>query len=170
MARGRVLTRPGKKIDYKQWSATPSIRLGVTTDTTVVGGSIGFTFPATILRARGSIVATLEAPIAAGDMAKFTFGLGIISTDSFTAGTSVPDPAGEPDYPWLWWTEFALTTEVATINDSFGLHSHRVEVDTKAMRRVKPGQSLAWILQRADIAGDPPATVHIAQTRVLIGT
>ena len=106
-----------------------------------------------------------------GDRIRLTFGLGIVSTDAATLGsTAVPDPGGEPDYPWLWWGTMDLLSYLAVGNESWGTSRQIVDVDTKAMRRFKPGQSLIWIVEAASVSGAPVTDVIFHQTRVLIGT
>ncbi len=167
----RPLVRPGKKIDFKSWTAIPSTQSVIITDSTVSGGGLAFSEPATILRCRGEILVHLESTLAAGDAVKFAFALGVISSDAFTLGaTAMPDPSGDADYPWVYWTEITLTTEEVTVADWMGYTWLRIPVDSKAMRKMKPGETFCWIMQRTDLGGNPPAVVDIAQTRVLIGT
>ncbi len=171
MARSRGFRHEGRKIDFKSWAAMPSIRLALTADSTNLGGSLQFAIPATILRMRGRLRAHLEATIAAGDFAKLAVGLAVISTDAFNAGAgSVPDPVDEPEFPWVYWTEFELSSESANVDEAWGYQSVDIIVDSKAMRKVKPGEALAWIAQYADGNGTPPMSVDISQTRVLVGT
>ncbi len=171
MARGRVLVRPGKKIDFKSWTAIPSVQEVIITDSTVSGAGLAFSEPATILRCRGEILVHLEATLGIGDSVKFGFGLGVISSDAFTLGaTAMPDPSGDADYPWVYWTEITLGSESVAVEQASGIQNLRIPVDSKAMRKMKPAETFCWIIQRTDLGGNPPAVVDIAQTRVLIGT
>ncbi len=101
-----------------------------------------------------------------------TWGLGFVSTDAFASGVgAMPDPAGEVDYPWLWWGQMhLLSLEANTQPGAWGITAQRLEVDTKAMRKFKPGQSLAWILQIGGSVGAPSVELNFGLTRVLIGT
>ena len=45
-----------------------------------------------------------------------------------------------------------------------------MEVDTKAMRKVKPRETLVWVLQTSDVNGAPVTLVENQETRVLFGT
>ncbi len=167
----RRFIRQGKKIDFKSWAAIPSLQTGFSTETTIIGGSLAFSGPATILRCRGGILARLDATKQVGDLMKVTTAIGIVSSDAFAAGAgSVPDPASEPEYPWLWWNSFTLSSQIAAGTDDFGLSVRAVEVDTKAMRKIKPGESLLWVMQSSASAGSLATSIFFEQTRVLVGT
>ncbi len=171
MPRLRVVSRPGKKIDFKQWVGLPAITIDTNADSTQLGGSLGFTAPATILRIRGQVMLSFDETKQAGDRMRVAVALGVISSDAFALGTTaVPDPAAEADYPWLYWSEHFLESFVAAGEESEGSTVHRFMIDSKAMRKMKPGQSLAWIFQLASAAGAPSTLIQTAQTRVLIGT
>ena len=166
-----MAVRRGKKIDFKRWEGIPSITLESSGEATALGGSLAFAIPATILRCRGNIMCSLDETKQVGDVMVVSFALGIISTDAFVAGvTAVPDPAGEIEYPWLFWGDVTLQAYVAAGEEAFGSSARFFDVDTKAMRKVSPGQSLAWIVQRSGSAGSPTTLIDIGQTRVLIGT
>ncbi len=171
MARSRFV-RPGKTIDYKAWLSMPSVVLGLTGDGTSVGTALSFVGPGTILRSRGRIQASLNpSGKSVDDHVKIGLGLGIVSTDVFTVGgTSMPDPSGEPEYPWLWWDEFHLRAQSTTGIEVFGSSVKEIMLDTKAMRKVKPGQSLATVIQYVNITGTPIVNISLGQFRVLIGT
>ncbi len=127
--------------------------------------------PATILRCRGYVQAYLDATRQVGDIMVVTAALGIVSTDAFNLGaTAFPDPADEPAYPWLWWGQMTLESTLAAGDDAWGLSAQRLEVDTKAMRRWKPDETLTWVFQTTQVAGAPVTIIVNSDTRVLIGT
>ncbi len=161
--------RHGKTVDYKQWDGLPAISLLLVANATVQGAALSFTSPATILRCRGQMVAFMDEGQQVGDKARIAVGLGIISTDAFNGGT-VPDPASEAEYPWLYWHDFQLGSSLAVGINNEGSSSYRFEVDTKAMRKIRPGESLCWQAQYVDGTGTPAVDLQMAQTRVLIGT
>ena len=166
MARGR-----GRTIDYKVWLAIPSSNATVSTNTTTGGGSLAFSGPGTILRCRGFVQAHFDATVQVGDILGLTFALGIVSTDAATVGATVlPDPTADADYPWLWWGDMILRSELAAGPGAWGISAQRLEVDTKAMRRFKPNESLIWVMQSSIASGAPATEVSFGQTRVLIGT
>ena len=108
---------------------------------------------------------------AAGDRAIVTIGLGITSSDAFVNGAgSMPDPAGDPGYPWLYWSDSWLLAEVAAAeHDTEGSAVYRMQVDTKAMRKVKPAETLSWVVQLSGLVGAPTVHINIARLWVLIG-
>ena len=163
----------GRRTD-KQWTSVTSQGNNFTADgTSIASGGLDFTEAQTVMRCRGSALCAFNAATTALDEADITLGLGIFSTDAFNAGSaSMPDPAGEPDYPWLWWGVFQMFSPFVidgTGSDDSGALIHRLEIDTKAMRRVKPRQTLGWIAQYVDQTGTPSVRLSFAQTRVLVG-
>ena len=172
MARRLVAPRSaGKKIDFKQWFAIPSVFLQASADATLQGGAIVFSSPATILRTRGRILCAFDETKQVGDQADVVVGLAVTSTDAFNAGAgSMPDPAGDVDFPWVFWTQLHLEAYVAAGEESFGASVREIMVDTKAMRKMKPQENMSWVVQLANLVGAPTVQVHISQTRVLIGT
>ncbi len=165
------MSRPGRRIDYKQWAGIPSIALELAVDSTQLGGALHFTAPATILRCRGEVLASFDETKQAGDRMKVSVALGIIPSDTYTLGlTAVPDPGSEPEYSWLYWNEFWLEAYEAAAEEAEGASVHRLSVDTKAMRKVRPGEALCWIVQFSNASGAPVTNVQTAGTRVLYGT
>ncbi len=170
---GRGYRRPGRKIDFKQWDFIPAIELTTTVSGTFSGGGLAFTIPATILRARSRIIAFFDATVQVADTIDVGLGLAVISSDAFTLGaTAFPDPLSEPEYPWLWWTDISLRAEEtgAATNRAWGTASQLLSVDTKAMRKIKPQETLCWVMQTSNVVGAPTTRVDIQRTRVLIGT
>ena len=125
--------------------------------------------PFTVLRMIGEVsVSPDEAGVVAGDSCVVTWGIGVVSTDSVAAGAaSMPDPGGEADFPWLWW--HGVICQYPSIGESLQDSVRVVTVDSKGMRKVGPGQSLALIAEYADVSGNPPVDV-IGQVRFLVGT
>ncbi len=160
--------RSGKTIDYKQWSGLPGINLDSAAAATLAGGSLAFAAPATILRVRGMVMVNQDG--ATDGATQFvTMGLGIVSTDAVAAGAaSLPDPGDEPEYPWLYWLSVPLRSAIisgSTVGDIAS--SARIELDTKAMRRVKPGQSLVMVYQTTTASA---VDINQGQLCVLLGT
>jgi len=163
--------RGGRTIDYKAWLAVPALQTDVSGTSTTLSGALNFAAPATVLRCRGFVQASMDETKQAGDILEIVWALGIISTDAFTAGAgSVPDPGSEPEYPWLWWGGMHLEAFVAVGIEQWGSTSQRLEVDTKAMRRIKPGTSLVYMAQVTSATGAPVTSLEFGPTRVLIGT
>ncbi len=163
----------GKKIDFKQWDAAPGLLTDPISNQTILGGGLSFAVPATLLRFRGYVAAQMgESGIAILDRMIITVGLCIVSTDAFTVGASaVPDPSGEPEFPWIWWKEFKLESGSAVDPaEGWGPRAQRYEIDSKAMRKIKPGETFTYVVQATSTVGAALVHVDIGQVRVLIGT
>ena len=169
--RGGGSRRFSKTIDFKQWTSIPTVRSTLTADSTLLGGSLAFAVPATILRVRGYVSGQFDSTKQVGDRIDLTWGFAVLSTDAVSAGPTVlPDPGDEPNYPWLWWMDMDLESHIAAGEEAWGTTAQRYEVDSKAMRKVKPGESLVGLVQARGAAGAPVTIVHFGETRVLIGT
>ena len=171
MGRQVVRGRPAKTIDFKSWSGIPGSGLSITAaGTFTTPGSLAFGIPGTILRIRGSLVLTfLASGFTANDEAKVTFGLGLFSTDAVALGaTALPDPNAEADFPWLWYG----TAEMISPSGDLTAPGSQVvlDVDTKAMRKFKPGQSLQMVGEYVDRGGLPGLRISSSVMRTLIGT
>ena len=171
MARARF----GKKIDFKQWTVLPGKSVSHTTDGTNIAstGGLAFTSPSTILRVRcPEILQYFDESRQVGDGIVLTYGLGVVTTDAVAAGdASMPDPQSEPEFPWVYWTQVTLRGEITSMVEAEGTSSVRLrDIDSRAMRKMHPGQSLVWVLQRTGAFGAPVTLVTVADTRVLIGT
>ena len=169
-----MAARRGKRIDFKQWNAIPLFSASISSAITTIGGSLEALALLTILRCRGYVQAHFDATVQVGDAILLTFGLGIFATDSAFAASGVPDPAAEPEFPWLWWGQIAMTSvsvaASAVNNSGWGMAAQRLEVDTKGMRKMKPRQSLLWVVESSGVSGAPVTEITFGQTRVLIGT
>ncbi len=153
----------------KIWSAIPGISLALTASGTSLGGSISFATADTVLRMMGQYIITPTSAPAALDNARVVVAIGVVSSDAFAAGSaSVPDPAGEPEYPWLYWADHPLFFSTSTTDPNSGASTLRHSFDVRSMRKLKPRESLAMIVEYADIVGAPPLQFSTGQTRVLI--
>ena len=97
MADGRRTERKAKL-----WAAIPSLTATIVADSTAIGGALLFTSPQTVLRMLGEYTICPNAATVAVDICKVTVGLAKVSADAYALGaTAMPDPAGEPEFPWL---------------------------------------------------------------------
>ncbi len=154
----------------KVWRTLPGGRADLTASgTTSLIAGLGFTTAETILRIRGEVLVNFDpgAVPVADDTVQIVLALGLISSDAFAGGV-FPDPADEPGYPWLYWSAHIMIATAASANNNPFAGSIRVPVDTKAMRKVKPNETLFWAFQYGDIAGTPPLTLGVGASRVLI--
>ncbi len=153
----------------KHWDFIPAISVAFTGDNPALGGSIAFARAQTVIRMIGSYTITATTVVSAQDSADIGLAIGVISTDAFVAGASaVPDPLGEPDYPWLFWADESLMWPTAVSDQGNVAGSVRRYFDIKSMRKLKPRESLAVIFQYSNNAGNPPITVNFCRTRVLL--
>ncbi len=165
MAR-RFETRYQRK--EKTWLSLAGIQLTLTTDATALGAALSFSGNSTLMRMLGEYIIAPTSATTALDGARITVAIGKISTDAFTAGAaSVPDPASEPEYPWLYWMEHRFFYSGTDPESASAAASIRRSIDIHSMRKFKPGESLAYIVQYADTTGAPPLTVNLGQTRCL---
>lgn len=161
--RGRRMT--------KEWNSIPAIEINVAAASTFLGGSLAFLIPGTILRMVGEYAIGATNGPSALEGCHVTIGIGLVSTDAFAVGAgSMPDPGGEPAYGWLYWASHTLHFPSADVDGGQNTASLRRSFDMKSMRRFKPGQSLAFVVEYALLGGAPECTIAVGGTRVLIGT
>ena len=159
-------------MDSKTWTLLSASNTTITSATTAAQATgLVFSLNSTILRVRGHVQAFFDNTKQAGDTIDLTFGLAVLNSDAFSAGAaSLPDPAGDVSFPWMWWGSMSLRGDVAASEEAWGLTAQRLEVDTKAMRRVTPADTLLMIVQSTAVAGAPATLVQFGALRVLIGT
>ena len=158
----------------KEWNGLNAIVLDLTADGTVLGSSLNFASAATVMRMLGEYVITPTSggPIAADDAAVVSVGVGVVSTDAFNAGaTAMPDPGSEPEFPWLYWMRHAVYMGAGTVADNAEQigGAVRESFDVRGMRKMKPSESLALIVEYSDLQGTPALTLTFGGARVLIG-
>ena len=169
MARGGRSSAPGGVRQRKHWHGTSDNVLNLTAAGTAILASLTVTDPSTILRTLGSVMSIFDGAVD-GDSAAITYGLGIVSTDAFTVGaTAMPDPASEPQFDWLYWYKSFLSFRTnGAISGRIDSYFERVNVSSKAMRRVSHSETLVLLVQYEDIVGTPPVDV-LGSLRILIG-
>ncbi len=153
------MARRGRRADYS-WSHAGDEENGqdLGANTGVFASSaLAITVPGTIVRIRGKIAAQLDAG-AADERAMILVGLTVVRSDYFASGTAPELFSGAPadEGSWLWQGQLFVSSgsEGAVVNDFL---VDRIEIDTKAMRKVKSGDSLVLVHQA-------PAGLVIDQT------
>ncbi len=167
------MARRGKTVDYKQWISLPGLSDSTSTNELINATAIDFQVPATILRIRGSGgLIMFDETVQAGDEIDIGIGIGIVSTDAFNAGVaSLPNPLGDFEYPWLYLAQQDLVCTVAIGDQALGSTTYRFpDVDTRAMRKIKPSQALVYVFESGGAAGAPVTNLKFPTLRVLIGT
>ena len=116
------------------------------------------------------MVPTAGGTFAAGDTCLLAYGIGIVSTDASAVGsTAMPDPAAEEEFPWMQWGEFMFHFDSATLDPASPAQQKRIAIDVRSMRILRPRQTLAWVWQYVNLAGNPPMSVMVPSARVLLG-
>jgi len=157
----------------KQWFSIPGTAIDLGADATALLGFTSQGIPSTVLRMLGEyVIIPTSAPVA-GDEATVTLGIGVVSNDAATLGSAaMPDPADEAEYPWLYWASHALIYNGTLEESALAGSSLRHSFDVKSMRKMKPQESLAFIAQIDSVGsgGQPPLTIGVGVTRILIAT
>ena len=155
----------------KQWLFLPGTSQAFTASATADLGSLAFTEAQTVLRMLGEYQIHRTAAIVQFDSAHFGVGIGIVSSDAVAAGNvAMPDPRDEPEFPWLYWADHLVTyrgteTEPEALDGSGFI---RRTFDIRSMRKVKPRESLVFVVQYVDGGGAPPLTFVHQGIRVLV--
>ena len=104
---------------------------------------------ATVVRVRG-IIQVIPTFGVDGDYAG-AFGLGVVSDEAFVAGAgSIPRPFDDDDWSgWLVHGYYAGHVEFASGVGEL-MTNVSLEIDSKAMRKVGPGQTLVWMVESSE--------------------
>ena len=155
----------------KHWHLLGDVTFNFTANATAILGSFSAAGnePYTVLRLIGELVCVAGAAgVTAADKAVIAVGVGIVTSDALAVGASaMPDPGGEPDFDWLWWYQAQMMYPVAAQVGGAGEQA-RIRIESKAMRKVSPRQSVVLLAQYIDITGTPPVSV-LGSARFLIG-
>ncbi len=156
----------------KQWDAILGNNVPLTADglTLIPPTGLNATASQTILRMLGEYALTAASAPVVGDAVDITVAIGIVSSDAASLGaTALPDPADEPQYPWLYWASHPFefrTTGVDTSSDATHL---RRTFDIRSMRKMKPRETAIYVVQYSNRVGNPPMRGVFGQVRVLLG-
>ncbi len=159
----------GRRTD-KEWGSIPGFRAFMTSNNTIAIASFPATVALTVMRMLGQYTIIPSSAPTAADAECVTVGIGVISSDAFgVGGAGLPDPAGEPGYPWLYWASHPFDFTDASLDSGSAGATLRADFDIRSMRKMKPNQSLAFVVQNVSIAGAPPLVINAGLTRVLFG-
>ena len=102
----------------------------------------------TLIRTRGSLLVFATGTADADVM----FGVGLIELNfPIPVGTNLPGPLTEGDDDWIWHQVVPLrvdTSEQAAVKSA-----NRIEIDSKAMRKLEGNSALVWVLQTVNDVG-----------------
>ena len=133
-----------RKIDNKSWvgalsngdvgSAVALTATQAAIANIAAGEGLG---PATLLRSRGNLL-VVAVPDSANDVDTVGLGLIVVHSNALTAGgASLPGPIKDEGADWLWhqYVPVDAIDAAVAVGDNIGTVI-RVEVDSKAMRRI----------------------------------
>ena len=165
--------RRGRKVDY-QWLNMGDLETSAVMPGAGVYGSIGLIsgLMQTIFRIRGRVGVVLDTG-GVGESAMILCGLTLVDNEAFAGGLA-PEPfttgAGGDDGNWIWQGTLYVNSgaEAAVVPDRL---SDAIDIDTKAMRKWKPHQTLAFVHQApTDLVVDQAGTYDLSwYAHVLIG-
>ncbi len=148
--------RGGRRTDYA-WSSFGDVQGGQ--DLGAAGASfgsqsLGFTTVGTINRLRGRVGATLDTG-GVDESAIILCGLAVFPADTTTAPEIFGDGTDD-EWSWIWQGSLYVTSgaEAAVVTERL---SATIEIDSKAMRRVKPDWQLRFV-------HEPPIELVVDQT------
>ncbi len=134
------------------------------TSVSVLGStSLVFSGAQTIVRIRGKVGCILDTG-GVNESTMLLVGLTILNADAVASGVApelMTPASGGDDGNWIWQGALWVNSgaEAAVVPDAL---SDSVEVDTKAMRRVKSNESLAFVFQTAaELTVDATGTIDI---------
>ena len=154
----------------KDWTILLGLSTAMTADATFLGGGLSFGLSGnTILRMMGEYSIGAAVAPTANDEAVVTVGIGIVSTDAFTLGTTaVPDPTDEPEFGWLYWKSHTLFYSGTDVDSANRQQNLRQSFDVRSQRKIGARETLALIVQYTDITGAPALRFNASGARVLL--
>ena len=108
----------------------------------------------TIVRVRGRVCANL-IQVAIVGAARVDYGIIIADDDAVAAGAaSLPSPTTDLDAEWLWLgSAFLVGRDTTITNNTGGISRDIVDIDSKAMRRVKQNEQIVLVIFGTDLTG-----------------
>jgi len=122
--------------------------------------SISIESPGTVVRARGIISVNISTD---ADLEMVgAFGVGIVSTEAFGIGiTAIPHPFRDADWGgWFVWQSFAQRMDAVT---QAGILQGALNfvIDSKAMRKVQPNETIVFVAESQSKAFRITETVRV---------
>ncbi len=155
----------------KSWVAVSGFAVLMTGNSTNVTAGLAVTTTGTILRCLTEYCIAPSSAPAANDGVTVAVGLGIVSDDAFTLGAAaLPDPVGDEGYPWLYWASHRFMFPGTDPEAAGATTQVRRVVDARAMRKIRPEQTITWVVQYVDSVGTPPMRCDFGSTRMLLAT
>ena len=121
-------------------------------------------FPRTMMRVRGSVFVEIDGPAADGQLVLVTCGIIVQAGDISTEVR----PFSDGDAPWVWWGATVLSGEDTTEGASSVGRNFRFDVDSKAMRKISPNETVSFVIENTTIG--TAASINTAgAVRILMG-
>ncbi len=165
----------GRRTDY-EWFAVGDVLNAIDPGAAAqfLGTFSTLTIAATLMRVRGRAYGQID-PGAAAEQHTILLGIGIFTTDAVAAGVA-PEfqvDGGTVEYNWLWTGALFVSGLNQTSEGlASSAASDRIEIDSKAMRKLKPNEVVAMVVEApAALAVDQGGTSDLmVRYRVLIGS
>jgi len=155
----------GNDIDFDSVTFT-------STSASILGAGVTPAVPhLTVVRIRGMLDFRLITTDVVRGGFTWAAGLGIVANDAFLVGTSaLPQPFDEVGWPgWLWHNFGVMKSTVGALaTSSLSAPSERIEIDTKAMRKLRQNEVLFMIVQVGEASGSASTMDVTGVTRVLV--
>ena len=143
--------RSGRRADYEWFGVADTITgvdLGIG-QVSLGTNSLDFAGPGTLMRLRGSLYVALDAT-AVNEFAVIAAGIIKVSDEALAAGAgSIPSPHTDADAEWIWHSYLTISSLAEAAVAPQALFDRAV-VDSKAMRKFKSSDSLAFMVEVAD--------------------
>ncbi len=165
--------RSGRRTDYS-WVNTGDLETGLdlsTTDAQFGTSSLQFTEAGTITRVRGKLAVQLDAA-AVDERALILFALMVLPIDAFNASSPPEIFTGSGDEASFLWQGALWVSSLAEAAVQPNFLAASLDIDTKAMRRIKPNETLALVIHTpAELTVDQTGTYDVAYfLHVLFGS
>ncbi len=161
-------SRQAPKIRNLRWIGGSATFLAFSAGTSALNMITSSNSTDTLMRIRGSLVASLDGTKASSELISVAIGAIVMPEGQST--TVVSSPITDIEAPWLFYERFVLGYEEAVIDviDMAGLSVFRKTIDVKAMRILRPDREVQLVLEQATINGALNINMSV-DIRVLLG-
>ncbi len=155
MARSRGGRSGGRRADLR-WTYGSSHYSGTTSSAflTLISGS---NFSQTLMRSRGQLLCSIDGP-AVNDT--IDVGIGFLLAQAGLTGIA-STPLTDGDAPFFWFHAFTLHSQTSTQSEVLGTQVYRTEIDSKAMRVVRPDQAVYSVIEVLQVVGTPAVDLDL---------
>ena len=167
MAHRRTIPVPAKKIQALRWTAHQSTFLALSAGSAALNAITAGTEPATAMRSRGQLYATLDGASVPAPLVLVSIGLILVPEGQDT--TVIWDPFADNNAPWWFYSQFILGYEEGVTDViAYGNSAYRETVDLKAMRRIRPDEEIQCVCTATTLGGAKAVNVSLT-LRTLLG-